>query len=48
MNILILVAGGRECTLAWKLAQSENCGNLFIAPGNAGTLDYGMIFKWLL
>lgn len=42
MNILILGAGGRECTLAWKLAQSENCGNLFIAPGNAGTLDYGM------
>ncbi len=41
MNILILGSGGRECTLAWKLAQSENCGNLFIAPGNAGTLDYG-------
>ncbi len=41
MNILILGSGGRECTLAWKFAQSENCGNLFIAPGNAGTLDYG-------
>lgn len=41
MNILILGSGGRECTLAWKLAQSENCGKLFIAPGNAGTLDYG-------
>lgn len=42
MNILILGSGGRECTLAWKLSQSENCGKLFIAPGNAGTLDYGM------
>ena len=41
MNILILGSGGRECTLAWKLAQSENCEKLFIAPGNAGTLEYG-------
>lgn len=41
MNILILGSGGRECTFAWKLAQSAKCGALFIAPGNAGTLDYG-------
>ena len=41
MNILILGSGGRECTFAWKLAQSPNCGSLFIAPGNAGTLEYG-------
>ena len=41
MNILILGSGGRECTFAWKLAQSDKCGALFIAPGNAGTLDYG-------
>jgi len=41
MNILILGSGGRECTLAWKLAQSPKCGDLFIAPGNAGTLDFG-------
>ena len=41
MNILILGSGGRECTLAWKLAQSSKCGDLFIAPGNAGTLDFG-------
>ncbi len=33
--------GGRECTLAWKLKQSPLCGNLFIAPGNAGTAAYG-------
>ncbi|MGI9532088.1 phosphoribosylamine--glycine ligase [Lutimonas sp.] len=41
MNILILGSGGRECTIAWKLAQSPNCGSLFIAPGNAGTVEYG-------
>ncbi|MEP6711980.1 MAG: phosphoribosylamine--glycine ligase [Ferruginibacter sp.] len=37
MNILLVGAGGREHTLAWKLKQSSHCGNLFIAPGNAGT-----------
>ena len=41
MNILILGSGGRECALAWKLAQSDQCEQLFIAPGNAGTLKYG-------
>lgn len=41
MNILILGSGGRECTLAWKLAQSPQCNDLFIAPGNAGTLNLG-------
>ena len=41
MNILILGSGGRECTLAWKLAQSPQCGKLFIGPGNAGTLSFG-------
>jgi phosphoribosylamine---glycine ligase len=40
-NILLLGAGGRECTLAWKLSNSPLCGNLFIAPGNAGTSSYG-------
>ena len=41
MTILLLGSGGRECTLAWKLAQSDQCEQLFIAPGNAGTLKYG-------
>ena len=41
MNILILGSGGRECTLAWKLAQSDKIEKLFIAPGNAGTADIG-------
>ena len=37
MNILLIGAGGREHTLAWKLKQSPLCSRLFIAPGNAGT-----------
>ncbi len=37
MNILILGSGGREHTFAWKVAQSNHCDNLFVAPGNSGT-----------
>lgn len=41
MNILLLGSGGREHALAWKMAQSKHCSNLFIAPGNAGTAQCG-------
>lgn len=41
MNILLLGSGGRECAIAWKLAQSPQCEQLYIAPGNAGTTAYG-------
>ena len=41
MNILLIGSGGREHALAWKLAQSERIGNLYIAPGNAGTATVG-------
>ena len=41
MNILLLGSGGRESAFAWKIAQSKKCENLFIAPGNAGTGQYG-------
>lgn len=37
MNILILGGGGREHAIAWKLKQSNAIGNLYVAPGNAGT-----------
>jgi len=37
MNILILGSGGREHTFAYKIAQSNRCDQLFVAPGNAGT-----------
>ena len=41
MNILILGGGGREHTFCWKLSQSTQQPNLFIAPGNAGTAQLG-------
>jgi phosphoribosylamine---glycine ligase len=41
MNILILGSGGREHAFAWKLSQSKKLNKLFIAPGNAGTSDFG-------
>ncbi len=42
MNVLIVGSGGREHAIAWKVAQSENLSNLYIAPGNAGTKDVGV------
>lgn len=41
MNVLLLGSGGREHAIAWKLAQSPMLSSLFIAPGNAGTADFG-------
>lgn len=41
MNILIVGSGGRESAFAWKLAQSPQITQLYIAPGNAGTSTYG-------
>ncbi|MGN0234175.1 MAG: phosphoribosylamine--glycine ligase [Bacteroidaceae bacterium] len=41
MNILLLGSGGREHALAWKIAQSERCEQLYVAPGNAGTASVG-------
>lgn len=41
MKILLLGSGGREHALAWKISQSKHCSKLYIAPGNAGTWQYG-------
>jgi phosphoribosylamine---glycine ligase len=41
MNILLLGSGGRESAIAWKLRQSPKLENLYTAPGNGGTLDFG-------
>ena len=41
MNILLLGSGGREHAMAAKIAESPKCTKLFIAPGNAGTLQCG-------
>ena len=41
MNILLIGSGGRENALAWKMAQSHQCDEIFIAPGNPGTAEFG-------
>jgi phosphoribosylamine--glycine ligase len=42
MRVLVLGSGGREHTLAWKIAQSKQLDELYIAPGNAGTALLGL------
>ncbi|GAA4144362.1 phosphoribosylamine--glycine ligase [Sphingobacterium lactis] len=41
MNILIIGSGGRESAFAYKISKSPKLNQLFIAPGNAGTSQYG-------
>lgn len=41
MKVLLLGSGGREHALAWKIAQSDKCEKLYIAPGNTGTAEVG-------
>jgi phosphoribosylamine--glycine ligase len=41
MKILVIGSGGREHTIAWKLAQSPLLSELYIAPGNGGTRSLG-------
>ncbi len=41
MKVLLIGSGGREHALAWKIAQSPLLEKLFIAPGNAGTVQVG-------
>jgi len=40
-KILIIGGGGREHAIGWKIAQSARAGQLFFAPGNAGTMELG-------
>ncbi len=41
LKILILGSDGRAHAFCWKISQSELCTQLFTAPGNAGTAQYG-------
>jgi phosphoribosylamine--glycine ligase len=41
LNVLLLGSGGREHAIAWRLAQSSRLAKLWVAPGNAGTADFG-------
>ena len=38
LKILIVGAGGREHALAWALARSSSVEQIYVAPGNAGTI----------
>ncbi len=40
-NVLLIGAGGREHSIAWKISQSEKLDKLYIAPGNPGTAKIG-------
>ena len=40
-KILIIGSGGREHAIGWKVAQSKRAGQIFFAPGNAGTIKLG-------
>ncbi|MDR3539454.1 MAG: phosphoribosylamine--glycine ligase [Desulfosporosinus sp.] len=42
LRVLIVGNGGREHALAWKLAQSPELEQLFVAPGNAGTVSWNI------
>ena len=40
MKVLIVGGGGREHTIAWKVAQSKRVDKIYCAPGNAGMEEY--------
>jgi len=40
-KILIIGSGGREHAVGWKVAQSQRAGEIYFAPGNAGTTKIG-------
>lgn len=39
MNIIVVGNGGREHTIAWKIAQSEKVEKVVCVPGNGGTAN---------
>ncbi len=45
MKLLVVGSGGREHTLAWKLAQSPVAQTIYCAPGNAGCSQQGELVE---
>lgn len=41
-KLLVVGGGGREYALAWKLSQEKSVGSIYFAPGNGGTMNYGI------
>lgn len=39
MKVLIIGNGGREHSIAWKVAQNDKVEKIYVAPGNGGTLE---------
>lgn len=39
MKVLLLGSGGREHALAWRMAESDQCNELYCAPGNPGIAE---------
>ena len=37
IKCLVIGGGGREHAMAWKIGQSNRVGDIYVAPGNAGT-----------
>lgn len=44
MKVLLVGGGGREHALAWRLANSEKCTELYAAPGNPGIAEAAECF----
>lgn len=45
MKVLVVGSGGREHTIAWKVAQSKKVKEVFVAPGNDGMTDVATLVK---
>ena len=45
MKVLIVGSGGREHSIAWKVAQSPRVTKIYCAPGNAGIEEYAECVK---